>query len=215
MYSPEVFREDDPAVLRRIMNDHPFATLITYAEGAPFAGHLPFLHRDDGSPHGTLYTHVSRANPQWRHVEAGGAALVAFQGPHTYVSPSWYQEQPAVPTWNYVAVHAHGTPALLDDGELRALLGELVAVHERRLARPWSMAELPEAYVTRMLAGIVGIRVKIERLEGKLKLSQNRRPEDRRRVADQLRASDDAQALDVARWMDELSKHEPGPAPGR
>lgn len=207
MYLPRHFREDDPAILRRVMAEHPFATLVTREGDEPFVGHLPFLHREDGSTHGQLLAHMARPNVQWSHLQAGQKALVVFHGPHAYVSPSWYAEENLnVPTWNYVVVHAHGRATLLDTDELRVLLSELVDQNEQRFARPWSMASLPEDFSTKLLAGIVGIRIVIERLEGKLKLSQNRRPDDQQRVTEQLAALGDPQSRDTSTWMTELRR---------
>src|SRR3546814_11682458 len=90
------------------MRDCPFATLVTTFEGAPFATHLPLLHEAEGGPHGRIVGHMARQNPQWRGFADGGEALIVFHGPHAYVSPTWYERQPAVPTWNYPTVHASG-----------------------------------------------------------------------------------------------------------
>lgn len=204
MYLPRHFREDDPAILRRVMIEHPFATLVTHDGDSPFVGHLPFLHRDDSTPHGHLLAHVARGNPQWRHLETGQRALVVFHGPHAYVSPSWYSGHLHVPTWNYVVVHAHGPATILTDDELRSALADLVAVNEQRFPRPWSMDTLPEHFVAKLMNGIVGFRIAIERLEGKLKLSQNREPLDRERVTEQLAALGDPQSRETSQWMTEL-----------
>lgn len=211
MYLPRHFREDDPATLRRVMIDHPFATLVTHDGEAPYVGHLPFLHREDSTVHGHLLAHVARGNPQWRHLQSGQRALVVFHGPHAYVSPSWYSGELHVPTWNYVVVHARGPARLLSLDELRAALSELVTINEQRFPRPWSMDTLPDEFVAQLLAGIVGFRIAIDHLEGKLKLSQNREPEDQRRVTDQLAALGDPQSLDTSKWMAELYRR-PSPS---
>jgi len=210
MYLPGHFREDDPVILRRVMTEHSFATLVTREGDEPFAGHLAFLHREDGSEHGQLLAHMARPNVQWRHLQAGQKVLVIFHGPHAYVSPSWYAGALNVPTWNYVVVHAHGSATLLDTDELRALLSELVDANERRLTRPWSMSALPESFVTKLLAGIVGFRITIERLEGKLKLSQNREPEDRACAEEHLAGLGDPGSSDTATWMAELRRRSGG-----
>jgi transcriptional regulator len=120
---------------------------------------------------------MARANPQWREfrglAERGDQALVAFQGPHAYISPTWYGPGEAVPTWNYVAVHAYGTPQVIDDpSEVRALLERLVHQQEAGFQTPWSLEQAEDSYITRMLRGI--------RLEAKAKLNQNRTPDQRR-----------------------------------
>lgn len=210
MYLPRHFQEDDPATLRRVMTDHPFATLVTHDGEAPHVGHLPFLHREDSTPHGHLLAHVARGNPQWRHLQSGQRALVVFHGPHAYVSPSWYSGQLHVPTWNYVVVHAHGPATLLSPDELRTALSDLVTINEQRFPRPWSMDTLPEEFVAKLLTGIVGFRIAIERLEGKLKLSQNREPQDQERVTEQLAALGDPQSLDTSNWMADLYRRRTG-----
>jgi transcriptional regulator len=202
MYMPERFREDDLPTLHALMCDHSFATLVTQHEGVPFASHLPLVLAADEGPYGTLYGHMARPNPQWRDFDAARDVLVIFQGPHTYVSPSWYEEDPAnVPTWNYAAVHAYGSPRLItDDDSCRALLDTLVRRHEAPLATPWRL-HMPEAELRQKMQGIVTFAIRITRLEGKLKLSQNRSLEDQRRVAATLQQSADPMSRDVGALM--------------
>ncbi|HSR71788.1 MAG TPA: FMN-binding negative transcriptional regulator, partial [Kiloniellales bacterium] len=132
MYVPEVFALRDSEAIAAVLRDHGFAVLVTPGEAAPTASHLPFLFDPARGDHGVLRAHMARANPQWRALERlqaeGGEALVVFQGPHAYVSPRWYGDGPAVPTWNYLAVHVYGRPRLIEEpAALRALLADLVA----------------------------------------------------------------------------------------
>ena len=190
-----VSRADARAALRG--HDHPDDA------GAPFATHLPFLVDDARGPRGTLRGHVARANPHWRYVAAGRPTLVVFSGAHAYVSPSWYANHPAVPTWNYVAVHATGTGALVEDpARVRTLLTDLVRVYEGA-ERPvaWSLESLPADYVDGMQRGIVAFEIPIATLEGKAKLSQNRSAEDQARTREALAATDDPLARAVAALM--------------
>jgi transcriptional regulator len=181
MYIPSHFRESDERVLAEFIDAHAFGALVTIATGAPFASHLPFLYDRDGR---TLHAHVARGNPQWQHVAASPDVLVLFQGPHGYVSPTWYAE-PGVPTWNYTAVHVYGRARVLDDAAATGPHVErLAARFERGSAAPW----VPD-YDARRLAGIVGIEIAIDEIQGKFKLSQNRSAEDRARVAARLEAS--------------------------
>jgi len=187
MYTPDIFALTDPAEAGRILREHSFGLLVTAAEGAPMASHLPFLFDADRGPKGTLLCHMARANPQWKDfakLEAAGCeALVVFQGPHGYVSPSWYAGGPAVPTWNYLAVHAYGAPRIIDDpAKIKAHQERLVDTHEAGFAAPWSMASQPEDYIARMLRGIVAFEIPISRLEAKAKLSQNKSEADRQGV---------------------------------
>ena len=201
MYIPNSFREDDPALLHELMRQYNFAILVSQHEGAPFATHLPLLLDAQRGPHGTLLGHMARANPQWRDFAASGEALVIFQGPHAYVSPSWYEVAPSVPTWNYAIVHAYGTPRIIEDhARLHGMLEALVDTHESAFTRPWHM-DLPGDYLDKMLRAIVGFEIEITRLEGKFKLSQNRSADDQRRVVAALAAGEDELGAGVARLM--------------
>jgi transcriptional regulator len=121
---------------------------------------------------------VARANPHWRELEAAGEVLVIFAGPHAYVSPRWYAHHPSVPTWNYAVVHARGKARLVEPEALPALLGRLTRQYEEGRPAPWRMQDLPADFTPKLLAAIVGFEIAVERLEGKFKLSQNRRPAD-------------------------------------
>ena len=196
MYIPKLNREDNVAVLHELMQTYSFATLVTQHDGAPYATHLPLTLCPDAGPYGTLIGHMARANPQWRDFDAEREVLVIFQGPHTYVSPSWYTVQPSVPTWNYVAAHAYGAPRLIDDeAELYEALQQLVQTYEAPRQQPWTMNG-PDAFLRKMMQAIVGFTIPIARLEGKYKLSQNRLPEDQARVIEQLASQ--GEPLDAA-----------------
>jgi transcriptional regulator len=201
MYIPSSNRADDHDQLHGLMREYNFAILVTQHEGAPFATHLPFMLDAERGPHGTLLAHMARANPQWRDFSAGGEALVIFQGPHAYISPSWYEAHPSVPTWNYAVVHAYGVPRPIEDhGTLYRMLEALVDTHEAGFAQPWRM-ELPDDYMDKMMRAVIGFEIEITRLEGKLKLSQNRSEHDQRRVAEMLASSADPLSVDVAAMM--------------
>ena len=201
MYIPASFRIEKCDELHTLMRSNSFATLITTdAEGVPFAGPLPFLLETEVGEYGTLRSHMARSNPQWQHFRAGQQTLVVFQGPHAYISPSWYETQPAVPTWNYAAVHAYGTPHLLDAPELKTLLYATVALYEGDGPERWKFEMGPE-YVEQTMHGVVGFEIRITQLEGKLKMSQNRSETDRRQVISALRASGRASDAEVAAMM--------------
>ena len=193
MYIPKHFREDDLNTLHDLMRVYSFATLITQHEGVPFATHLPFILDAQRGPYGTLLAHVARANPQWRDFNSEQEVLVIFQGPHAYVSPSWYEVELSVPTWNYAAVHAYGIPRLIEDGEeLYQLLKVLIETHESQFENPWPF-QLPDDYLQKMMRGIVAFEIEITRLEGKFKMSQNRTASERENVIAALNASSDTQ----------------------
>lgn len=203
MYIPPAFQIDDPGKLAAFMRRHSFATLITHDGKAPFASHVPVLFRPDGGTHGTLVSHLARANPQWRHFESGAEALVIFHGPHSYISPSWYETAPAVPTWNYGVVHASGVPAIFEERErVVGMLREMIATYEAGFEQPWA-GDLPEEYLEKMIRGIVAFEIPVTRLEGKFKLGQNRSTADLRGVYEGLTKTGDAESLAVARMMKE------------
>lgn len=214
MYIPAAFRMGDPEepetreTVHAFLRRHSFATLVTSGDDGPVATHLPLLLDPDRGPHGTLRGHLARENPQWPGL-ADGPVLAIFQGPHAYISPAWYATSPAVPTWNYTAVHAYGAARLLPEEALLPLLRESVATYEAPRAEPWRM-ELPEEWLARLMRGIVGFEIEIHRLEGKWKLSQNRPEGDRARVAGELLRSEDAAERETGRLMEALrSGHTP------
>lgn len=187
MYLPAHFAHSDPQGLRALIGAHPLATLVTIGADGPTADHLPLLLDVEAGPHGTLVGHVARANPLWR-AAAGQRVLAVFHGPQAYVSPNWYPSKAdthkAVPTWNYAVVHAHGRLEAVDDREwLRDLVTRLTATQENRRPAPWAVADAPADYLEQMLRAIVGVRIPIERLVGKFKLSQNRSVADREGAA--------------------------------
>jgi transcriptional regulator len=202
MYVPAAFRQSDLATLHAFLRRHSFAVLCSTDEGGtPFASHLPLLFDERAKPAGVLVGHMARANPQWRHAD-GRPVLAVFAGPHAYVSPSWYEAEQVVPTWNYVAVHATGTfRAMHERDALLEIVRATVAVYEGPRPQPWQVGE-PDEYLERMLRGIVGFRIEIERLEGKWKLSQNRPAEQRERVRRALRDQGGADAEAIADLME-------------
>jgi transcriptional regulator len=207
MYLPTPFIESRPEILQKVMRENGFATVVTAADGVPFASHVPVLVDGELAAGGLkIRGHVARANPHWKQLANGGPVLVMFQGPHAYVSPSWYADPQNVPTWNYAVVHAHGRAARLAPADLRTLLQDLVDAHERGAERPWRFDSLPADTIDNLLGAIVGFEIAVERLEGKMKLSQNRSPDDQRRVRERLATSADPTSRDVARWMDLLTE---------
>ena len=195
MYIPKAFREDDLNTLHNLMREYSFATLITQHEGVPFATHLPFILDAKRGPNGTLLGHMARANPQWHDFASEQEVMVIFQGPHAYISPSWYEVELSVPTWNYAVVHAYGIPRLVEEGEeLYKLLKILVQTHEAQFENPWPF-QLPEDYLQKMIRGIVGFEIEITRIEGKFKMNQNRTESERESVIAALQESSDTLAV--------------------
>jgi transcriptional regulator len=204
MYRPEHFDDNDPARIAALMQRYSFATIVTHDGNAPFATHMPVLFHADAGPRGTLVTHMARANTQWRHFADGSEVLAIFHGPHAYVSPAWYETQPAVPTWNYAVVHAYGIPRLVEDAaSLRAMLRELVAAFENHRTEPYGH-QLTDEYLDKLSPAIVGFEIPITRIEGKFKLSQNRITADKAGVIAALQNSSDQTEREVAEMMTKL-----------
>ena len=205
MYIPSLFNQTDQTTLHDFMRANSFATVVTNQGGKLFASHLPlFLNSTTGSQ-GALVGHMARANPQWQEMQAGTEVLVTFNGPHAYVSPAWYESNAmAVPTWNYMAVHAYGTARILSSEELVRALHQLVQEYERAYAQPWQL-EMTELMREKMLGEIVGFEIVLNNIEGKFKLSQNRSTEDRMRVMKQLTQQENFESNRVAEQMQKYS----------
>lgn len=197
MYVPSHFGEDDSNKLHDFIERHSFGLLFSPVEGSPFATHLPFILERQAGPHGTLVGHMARANPHWRELETQ-TALVVFSGPHAYISPSWYEAENVVPTWNYSAVHAYGRVQLvLDKDALLKIVQDSIAIYESAMPKPWSL-DADEVFVDRMMSQIVGLRIEIEKIEGKFKLNQNHPAERREKVVRALREQGGENNLAVA-----------------
>jgi transcriptional regulator len=198
MYTPAYSRETRLDVMQAVMRRIGFATLVTMGERGLEASHLPMVLDADAGALGTLSGHFARPNPQAR----AGEALAIFLGPHGYVSPSWIPAKretgKAVPTWNYIAVHAAGPLTLHDDAAwLQGHLEKLTAANEAHRADPWKVSDAPADYVVMMQKGIVGFSLPIARLEGKWKLSQNHPEATRAEIAAGLRADGHADLADL------------------
>ena len=177
MYLPKHFAEDDVAEMRALMRAHPLATLVSHGADGLNANHIPLLLADS-APWGRLQGHVARANPVWKDGQVGGEVLAIFHGHDSYISPSGYatkaEHGKVVPTWNYVAVHAHGELRVIDDPTwVFAQISALTAANEAGLRQPWAVTDAPADYIEKMLGVIVGIEITINRLLGKWKVSQN------------------------------------------
>ncbi|MGC1463364.1 MAG: FMN-binding negative transcriptional regulator [Terracidiphilus sp.] len=205
MYTPKFNQIADRRLLIETMGTYSFAILIgpqatPATEASIVATHLPLVVKDEGE-HGLLEGHFARANPHWKFL-AGHETLVVFNGPHSYVSPALYAEQLSVPTWNYIAIHAYGVLSLIEDELSKdTLLAGLIDAHEPAYAEKWRA--MPEGFRRTMLAGIVGFRIQISRIEGKFKLSQNRPESDRLNVQAAHAAGDPGQKA-LAAWMARL-----------
>jgi transcriptional regulator len=200
MYIPTAFAESDPARLHDFIEQHSFGLLVSQLDGQPFASHLPFLLERTTGSHGCLIGHMARANPQWKQID-GQKLLAIFSGPHAYISPTWYQSEQVVPTWNYTAVHVYGQADVIPDPQsLLPILQATVTAYERTMPKPWTF-DSSSKFAERMLTQIVGFRIEIEKIEGKWKLNQNHPAERRRKVIRALQSQDDENAQAVASMM--------------
>ena len=191
MYLPKHFEETRIEVLHGLVHAHPLGALVTLTSGGLDANHIPFEVDPSPAPLGTLRGHVARANPVWREFSRDLDTLVIFQGPGTYVSPAWYptkrQMGKVVPTWNYAVVHAHGALTVIEDRAwLRDFVTGLTDRHEAARPDPWRVTDAPADYIVAQLGAIVGLELRVTRLVGKWKMSQNRPAQDRAGVVDGL-----------------------------
>ena len=204
MYIPDHFEEQRVDVLQDLMRLHPLASFVATAKGELAVSHIPLVLQLRGQ-FGMLVGHVARANPIWQQLGAVNAVAI-FQGPQSYISPSWYPSKhgngKAVPTWNYVEVHAHGRPRAVHDREwLLAQVSQMTAQHEAKQALPWKVSDAPAEFTERLLAAIVGIEMPIEVLRGSWKVSQNRPLADRLGVAAGLESREGSQARAMAQLV--------------
>jgi transcriptional regulator len=200
MYIPKHFEASEETG-REIMQAHGWALLVTAGEdGVPFCTHLALVWQDDGTPHGSLIGHLARANPHWQLFAGAAPSMALFWGPHAYVSPTWYTPGVKVPTWNYVTVHAYGRPQVIEDTkQVLEVLADLASIYEGKDG--WTLDALPPGNAAAQTRGIVAFRMKLDKVEVKTKLSQNRELEDRHRVIAKLEANDGDDAKATAEWM--------------
>lgn len=206
MYLPDHYRVDDLGAIHALMRARPFATIVTQGQSGLEASHVPTLLKADEGEHGVIEMHLARANLQWKQAQAGHEALVIFGGPEAYIRPVWYPTKQetgkVVPTWNYAVVHAHGRAEAMPSKEwLARHVAELSASLEERYAAPWSTDDAPESFIDVMVRGIVGLRFEISRLEGKLKLNQNKTENDQIGTIDGLRQRAEGGDLEIAELM--------------
>ncbi len=202
MYTPPAFAQDDLATIHGMIRATGLATLVTMTDEGLIGTPLPLILKEDEGPCGTLYGHLARPNSQWK-LEPRAEALVIFPGPDAYISPSWYaakaEHGKVVPTWNYSAVHAYGTPEFFEDPDrLLGIVSALTDRNEASRSAPWAVSDAPDDYIRARLRGIVGLRLAISRLEGKQKFSQDKPEADRAGVAKGLAEEADPSAREMA-----------------
>jgi transcriptional regulator len=203
MYIPTLHEETDLRVLHDLMRAHPLGSWATVGDGEIIMNHVPFVLDAAQGEYGMLRCHVARANTVWQKFSRTVASVIAFHGPESYVSPSWYPSKQAhgkvVPTWNYVVVHAHGIPRVIEErAQVLEHLTRLTAAQEAAQAAPWQVADAPVDFIDQMARQIVALEIPIVRIFGKWKVSQNRSPADREGVVAALQRQGDARSSDMA-----------------
>lgn len=206
MYLPEHFKEEDTERLHQYIHAYSFGVLVIADEAGIEANHLPFHLDTKAGPFGTLECHVSRNNPAWQLIENNSRVLAIFQGPNAYISPSWYPSKVetgrVVPTWNYLAAHAEGTARVVHDPFwLKEHVRRLTDQHEAGRNSPWSVDDSPPDFIDRLIAGIVGIEIRIDKLIGKLKASQNQPETNRAGVKTGLAAEENPSAQAMSKYL--------------
>lgn len=214
MYIPPHFEEPRLEIMHELIRARPLATLVTLSPGGLEANHIPLHLSTEPRPFGTLRGHVARANPMWREPVEEVEALAVFHGPDAYISPSWYATKKdtgkVVPTWNYAVVHAYGTLRFIDDAAwIRAQLETLTDHNEAAVSERWRIADAPEDFTARLIAGVVGIEIVVTRLLGKWKVSQNQPAENRLSVSAELRAGGVRDGAQMAALVEEYSREQP------
>ena len=199
LYVPSHFRVEDPQVLDDFIARNAFGILVSGGAGGLHASHVPFVPERDALGTLRLRFHLARVNPQAAALASAQHVLAIFEGPHGYVSPTWYENHPAVPTWNYAVVHARGTIEPMDEGGLRALLEKLSSHYEAGRPQPWTMEGTPAGFIDKLLPVITGFTLAVLELDGKFKLSQNRPGHDAERVVEALEAGGERELASLMR----------------
>ncbi len=186
MYIPPHTQVVDVAKISDLVRTYPFGILINSKDNRPAGTHLPFLLPGNAEPGGKLLSHMAKMNPQWQQIEDGGEVLTIFNGPHTFISSSWYKVNDGIPTWNYASVHIYGKLRLINDvDEVMHLLKQTIATFDPPTLPLWEDAKHLE-YFRKHTKGVVAFEIEITKVEAKWKMSQNRNEEDQKRVVDAL-----------------------------
>lgn len=207
MYVPKHFEESRIDVLHDLILTHPFSTLVTMSSTGINANHIPLHLIQETGQYGTLQGHVARANPVWSDLVNDVEALVIFQGPNSYITPSWYptkqEHGKVVPTWNYVTVHAYGTLRLIDDPTwVKNQLESLTTLQEASFEKPWAISDAPVEFTDKMIGAIVGIEILITKFIGKWKVSQNQPALNQAGVVQGLESLGKLEATELAAIVD-------------
>lgn len=208
MYVPKFNEENDISILHSLVKSKPLGAWATIADGEIVINHIPFILHEGRGDLGTLVGHVARSNSIFNNFSSDVNSVVVFQGDQAYITPSWYPSKHkhgmAVPTWNYVVVHAHGIPRKIEDPEwLLQHLNELTDTHEKEQKLPWKVADAPVEFIEKLIGAIVGIEIPITKLTGKWKLGQNRPDPDKIGTIAGLMSSASPEAHGLAKLLNE------------
>ncbi|MFJ5770473.1 FMN-binding negative transcriptional regulator [Psychrobacillus sp. NPDC093180] len=199
MYIPKYYKVTDFEEIREFIQKNSFGTIVTTKKGKPIATHLPLRFSEkDGDYYVT--GHMAYGNPQWRTFEESEDILVMFQGPHAYISSSWYEHE-NVPTWNYQAVHAYGAASILDEEELKQELSEMLLKYEKHRENPILWEKLSPQVLEKELKGIIGFKIKICEVQAAYKMSQNRNEKDYVNIVQKLQEEKDINSHQMAEVM--------------
>ncbi|MCY8933944.1 FMN-binding negative transcriptional regulator [Bacillus atrophaeus] len=204
MYIPKYYKVTNVDEIWDFVQNNSFGTIVTTAQGKPSATHLPLQLMKEGDTY-YLTGHIAYGNPQWRTFETCEDVLVMFQGPHAYISSSWYEKE-NVPTWNYQAVHLYGTASILNEEELKHDLTMLLQKYEKHRKNPILWDKLSPQLLESQLKGIVGFKIKVGEIQASYKLSQNRNETDYMNIIDQLRKEGDTNSKQMAELMEKRLK---------
>ena len=209
MFKPPIFVEEREEIIHDLIHSNSFGTLISIVDGEIAADHLPLLFKPQLCEKGVLQAHISKGNPLWKKHQAGQEVMVIFQGPHHYISPSWYaskaEHAKVVPTWNYAVVHVHGTLKIIENHDwLLNHINQQTDKNEQHYETPWKVSDAPEDYIESQLKGIVGIEIEITRFDGKWKMSQNKNKADKEGIVKGLYDEDNENAKKMSKMIDEI-----------
>lgn len=203
MYTPQHYKQTDLEEIKGFLLENSFGILVHQVEGKPWATHIPLELDSDAYGQDILVGHISKANPQAQNLTDANQVLCIFNGPHSYISSSWYHKE-EVPTWNYIAVHIYGKLRVLAEEEVMASLHKLVDKYEQNSKNPISLKDM-SAHTLRQVKGIVGFQISIDDIQATYKLSQTR-PEDHSKIIQELEATNTANALQIAKAIKKTTK---------
>ena len=205
MYIPKINKLEEQETIFRFMQENPFAIIVSEINGEITATHMPVELEENDKGEKVLRSHMAKQNTQWQNFDTIENLLVIFNGPHAYISSSWY-DHVNVPTWNYIAVHIYGKPRILNEEETIGVLTRLVNRYENASEKPFKMEHLSDDYLRSHLKALVAFEISIDRIDAKQKLSQNRNEHNYDLVINELDKREDEQSDAVKKEMERIKK---------